>query len=107
MKEEKEVYWLIKILKTEFKKKVLGKSKGGCKSEFARAVGVSRMDKDFRKFLNELINSGCLEYFQEAKMNGGFIVTYVINEKKIWNMIKNNGFGKNFYDMAVNDYTGF
>ena len=105
MKPEKEVFWLVNILKSNFKRKTFGKSIGGHKSEFEQVANSSLNSKEFRTFLQELIDSGCLEFLEKKYGRGGWLNTYVINEKKIMKKIKSTEFGGKFYKACFDHYT--
>ena len=64
MKDEKEALWIAKLLKSKFIKRIFGGSVGGCISDFEKAVGTYENDKEFRKWMNKLIEEGDIEFYE-------------------------------------------
>jgi len=76
--------WIIKLLNCQYiKGRVFRKPIGGCKADFERVVGVSEKNKEFRNWLNTLVDEGILEVFEKRKSIGGFIDTFVIVYPKL------------------------
>ena len=79
MKKEIELKWLINLLSSPYKKRLLGKTRSACKSELEGCAKAPLNSKEFHIFLNKLISSGAVEFYsQERKID-----TFVINEKLI------------------------
>jgi len=92
MKPEKEFEWIIKLLNSEFiKGGIFRKRKGGCKSDFEREVGASESCKEFRKWLDFLIQNGILEFFEKKRIrNVKEIDTYAVNYDKLKKLLEKN-----------------
>ena len=110
MKDEKEVFLLVKLRRCNKFQKVgfFGKNIiGGCKSNFEKVLKIPEKNKEFRKFFDELVGDGVLEFFEKRKIVGGFVDTYVINKSKIMKKIRSIKCGKEFYEECIDDYTSF
>lgn len=83
MKKERELIWMVKLLNSEYvRTRSIKKQKSGCKRDFEILVGAPENDKNFRRFLNELIEQGYLVMF-EKKRAVGLIATYVVDSDKL------------------------
>ncbi len=83
MGEEKEVFWLVKLLFSKYNKKLFG-SKSGCKRDFEVELNVFENDKSFRKFLDNLIEINILE-LSETYKRGKY---YSVNKKRLIEKLK-------------------
>jgi len=91
MKKEVEFMWIIKLLNCQYiKGGIFRKQIGGCKADFERVVGIPEKNKEFRKWLNLLIDKEILEFFEKRKNVGGFIDTFVIVYKKLEKKLMKN-----------------
>lgn len=78
MGDEKEIVWLVKLLQSKYTKRIIG-TKSGCKRDFEVELCISENDKNFRKFLDVLIQTDILE-FQNVYKTGKY---YSLNRKKL------------------------
>lgn len=95
------------ILTSNFKKKMIGSTIPGCKTDFERVACASESNREFRKFFDELVNDGCLVFF-EKKDVGSFghpVDTYIINVSNIMKRIRSIEFGKKFYKAVFDHIT--
>jgi len=86
MKPEKEFEWIVKLLNSRYLKGgILKFNGGGCKSDFEREVGASENNKEFRKWLEMLIEKGILEFFEKREVGsfGKAVDTYVVVYPKL------------------------
>ncbi len=91
MKPEIEFKWMVNLLNSEFLKGgIFRKQISGCKNDFEVVAGASQSNKEFRKFLNELIKEDCLEFFEKKKVIGGNVDTYVIIGKLLEKRLMSN-----------------
>ena len=93
MKPEKEVLWIVKLLKA--------RKFSGCKSEYERIAGASDKNKVFRNWIGELIDSGILESDGNKDMVGGVIAVYKINRSKLIKRLKDIPCWIDISDIAV------
>ena len=107
MKSEKEFVWLVKILNSDYVPSFLiGRvKKSGCKRDYERLVGVSDSDKTFRKFLNVLIDEGCLEIYEEKKMVGGKYTFFIVNRNLIKKKIENHPIFSHLKNFMIKEYS--
>jgi len=109
MKQEKEVLWIVNLLKSKkFTKKLLGKTIGGCIKDFERFAGASENNTEFRKWFYLMVEEGIFEFFEKSVKRHIPVDTYIINIKKFrTRLFKLIQFGKDFYDLAINYYLSF
>lgn len=93
--------WIIKLISSPYKKKVFG-GNSGTKSDFERFVGISPRNKDFRLFLDSLIENKELILTESRKFGIGN--KYSLNVKKIMNRIEKDEFTKTFYKACADHY---
>jgi len=99
MKNEVEFKWIVSLLNCQYiKGGILRREIGGCKSDFERVASVSAKNKEFRKWLNFLIEQGILEFFEKRKAIGGFVDTYVIVYPRLEFLLNENP----IYDSTMN-----
>ena len=88
VKEEKEVLWIAKILRSKFcdnRTKLFG----GCKTDFEKAVGASENSKDFRSWFDSQVQDGSIVFFEKRTIGnfGNFVDTYIARHDsfiKMW-----------------------
>ena len=89
MKDEVKIKYLsLLFISKEFKKSVFGKDIGGTKTDFERVCGVSYKNKEFRKWLDELIEKNVLKFFEIRKTDGGSTSTYLINNRNLLSLYR-------------------
>ena len=104
MKDEVKIKYLSMLfISKEFKKSFFGKNIGGTKADFERICNVSYKNKEFRKWLNELIELKVLEFFEIRKTDGGSASTYLISNKKILSLYRKIDL-KGLINLAHYDY---
>ena len=102
MKEEVELKYLsILYNSNDYVKKLLGKSVGGCKSDFSRMCGISENDYKFRQWLKKLIELNILEKMGER--DG--ITLYFINKGNILSFSREQELYLKIRKIAYDDFT--
>jgi len=103
MKPEKEVLWMVNLLKSKFVKKKFGFSIGGYKSEFEKVAKASESNKEFRKWFDKLVEDGTIEIFEKKSIGKGrnFVNTYVIDVSKLYKKLKEIELAKNLLKMGA------
>jgi len=100
MKPEKEVAWGAKLLLSNFVRGIIfTKTRSGCKKDFERECEASENSKEFRIWLEMLIDRGILE-FEERRNVGSFsneVDTYVINKSKLEKLLSRNEVWNNIW----------
>lgn len=89
MKEEVEFKLIVCLLNSRFVKGLF-KKPGGCKKDFEKVCSVNEKNYEFRKWLDDLIRHGCLEFVQTIKYRGGKVDTYLVNKKFMEEKLKLN-----------------
>lgn len=95
MKDEKECEWLVNLLNSELFKH------SGCKSDFERVAGASENNKDFRRWIDLLIERECVVF--SCVKNG--VDTYVVDRKKLMDFLRKNRFYENMKRFILNQET--
>lgn len=85
MDEERQVIYLMKIFNSPFTMTFFGKKRGGTKSDYESVCNVSYKNKEFRSWINSLINDGFL--FQVG-MSENKTPLYSTTKKAILNKLK-------------------
>ena len=85
MKEEVKIKYLVILYLSKFNGGFLQKNKGGSKADYERLCHVPEKNREFRKWLDELIKFGVLESFE--KSDRGFNL-FVVNKKNTQKMLK-------------------
>lgn len=98
IKPEKEVVWLFKLAESKHCGNFLKKPISACKKDFQRFLNAPENDKNFIKWIDELIEEGVLIFSEYIKRtNGGRpISSYVVDFKKLIEKLRNN----EYYDSA-------
>lgn len=78
MKDELEN--LYKLRDSPFTKKKFRKQIGATKTDFERICGFKSRNKEFRNWIDSLVDEGCLEFFKEDSIRGKL---FVVNDDKI------------------------
>lgn len=80
MKQEKEVTWLIKLYQSKYIKGFFG-SNCACIKDFERLLDAPENDRLFRIWINQLKESGILEFSNKIdnRRNGISVDGFVIN----------------------------
>lgn len=107
MKPEKEVFWIVNLLKSKFVRKLLGEFIVGCRYEFERVAGASENNKSFKEWMDILIEEGCFEPFGKRKFVGGTIDTYVIDKNKLIKRLRKIEFYKDIRNLIRTEETAF
>jgi len=92
MKSEIEFKWIVNLLNSKYLKGgFIRKQIGGCKRDFEVEAGASENDKEFRKWINLLIEEGILEFFKKKSVGTSKMVdTYVIKYNELESLLHNN-----------------
>lgn len=88
MKPEKEFVWMVNLFNSPYlKKSIFKKQKVALKRDFEKIANASENSKDFRNWINELIDIKIIENIGSKKVYSREWSVYVINgkllEKKI------------------------
>ena len=105
MKPEKEVLWIVNLLKSRFVKRKFGGSIGGCKSDFEKVARASENNKDFRGWIDKLIEEGSIEFFERKRVIGKSVNTYVVNSRRLVKRLKNTEFYNSMKEIVLNEET--
>lgn len=93
MKPEKEIAWGAKLLNSRFVRgNIFIKGTSGCRKDFERECEASESSKEFRVWIEMLIQRSILE-FEERKCTGNFgreVDTYVVNKSKLEKLLSEN-----------------
>lgn len=91
MKSEIEFKWIVNLLDSNYLKGgFFNKQIGGCKADFELVAGASQSNKNFRKWINVLIEDKTFEFFEKKKVVGGEVDTYVICYPLLENKLMQN-----------------
>ena len=81
MKPEQEFHWMVRLLNSpHLKGSIFRKSHVALKKDFERAVETSENNKEFRAWINELIDNKIIEKVGTKKVHSREWGVYVINE---------------------------
>lgn len=91
MRSERELFWMVKLLSGPYVRGriSLGRQKSGCKRDFEQIAGATENDKTFRRFLDVLMEEGCLE-FHDRRVERGAVDCFVVNKQKLKERLKAN-----------------
>jgi len=99
--KERELIWLMKIVICDYRKKMFSSTSGGTKADFERVVDIRPKNKDFRSFLNDLIERGELEFFEDREGGGK---RFIVDVGKIMKRIKKDPLASKYYKICCDDY---
>lgn len=98
MKLEKEFSLLIDLYLCPAK----NRNSAWCKSEFEKYLGYGQRNKDFRDWLDSLIENNCLIYVGEKpKGLGKLVPVYNVDKSKVHEILEENPLWKKVYDIYL------
>jgi len=105
MKEEKEVLWLVNLLK---RKELSNKNVGGFRYEFEKCSGSSLNNPQFHKLFNELVKEGSLELIERKKNKfGKYVDIYILKPIMIIKRLREIDFYNNLRKLILSKETVF
>lgn len=91
MKSEKELVWIFVLLNSHFVRGTFTSPAKGCKKDYERLLNAPENNKEFNKWINELILEGSLEHSGKMeRADGKNVETYIINPTALLNRLRKN-----------------
>jgi hypothetical protein len=91
MKPEKELVWIFVLLSSHFVKGFFTSPEKGCKKDYERLLNAPENNKEFGKWVNDLISEGSLEHSGiMERSDGKRVETYIVNPKFLLERLRNN-----------------
>lgn len=103
MEEEIEVHYLKLIYLSEFTSGFLKMSKAGTKSDFEEVCGFKQHNKEFRKWIDKLINEEVLKKSGETENKSP---VWTASSRAILKKLNNIPYYKKYKRVEYDDYEG-
>lgn len=91
MKSEKELVWIFVLLNSHFVKGLFTSPEKGCKKDYERLLNAPENNKEFNKWINELIQEGSLEHSGRIERpDGKKVETYIVISSILLERLRKN-----------------